>query len=165
MRPALPLIGRVLARALQQVALQQHERKRDADDEDGDRRHQMVRRRPELVGELVQICREDEMAFGITQDERKAEELDAEEENQHRGKKQRRHDERQAHRERHAQRRGARRCARLLDIGAEVLQRGRRVDVDVGHVREPGDDRHRRHRVEAPRRLLDAEQFLHPHTV
>ena len=158
--PGLALDRRVLARVLQQVALQQHQRERDGDDADRDRGHQMVRRRAELVRELVEVRRQHQVAFRIAQHERQAEELEAQEEDEHRGEQQRRHDERQADRRRDAKRRGAGDTRGLLDVGAQALQRRRRVDVDVRHVREPGDHADRHERVDAPGRA--AEEVRRP---
>ena len=79
----LALDGDELAGVPQQVALQHDEREGHRDDADRDRRHQVVRRRAELVGELVEIGGEDEVAFRIAEDERQAEDLEAEEEDEH----------------------------------------------------------------------------------
>jgi hypothetical protein len=56
---------RVLARVLQQLALQQDERKRHRHDADRNCGHQVIRRRPELVGELIEVRRQHEMPLGI----------------------------------------------------------------------------------------------------
>jgi hypothetical protein len=112
------------AGGLEQPALHQHERERDRDDAHRDRRHQVIRRRAELVGELVQVGREHEVSLGVAEDEGQAEDLEAEEENQHRRIEKRRHRHRQAHVERDAQRIRADDARRFLDVGPQALQRG-----------------------------------------
>ena len=82
-RARLALHRDELVGALQQPALQQHQRQRDRDDAHRDRRHQVIRRHAELVGELVQIGREHQVAFRIAEHQRQAEHFEAEEEHQH----------------------------------------------------------------------------------
>ena len=86
-----------LAGVLQQVALQHHQREGHRDDAHRHRRHQVVRRRAELVGELVQVGGEHQVALRIAEHQRQAEDLEAEEEHQHAREEQRRRDHRQAH--------------------------------------------------------------------
>ena len=53
----LALDRNVLARCLQEPALQQNQREGHRDDAHRDRGHQMVGRRAELVGQLEEVCR------------------------------------------------------------------------------------------------------------
>ena len=81
----------VLAGALEQPPLQQHQRERDRDDAHRHRGHEVIRRRSELVRQLEEIGGQHEMAFRVAEHERQAEQLEAEEEDEHRGVEERRH--------------------------------------------------------------------------
>ncbi len=159
----LALDRHVLARGLEQPALQQHQRKGHRDDAHRNRRHEVIGGRAELVGQLVQVGRQHEVALGIAEDQRQAEELEAQKEHQHRGVEQGGHGHRQADVERDAQRIGADHARRFLDVGAEALQRRRRIQVDVRHVGQAGDDRNAGQRIDVPRNV--AEEVLGPQRI
>src|SRR5206468_3173426 len=94
----LTLDRRVLARVLEESPLQQDERNRHCDDADRDRGHQVIRRRAELIRELIEIRRQHQMTFRVAQYQRQSEQLDAEEKDEHGREQQRGHDQRQADR-------------------------------------------------------------------
>ena len=145
----------VALRLAQQPPLQEHERRRHGDDRHHHHRHQLIGRHAELVGELVEVGREHQQALRVAEHERQAEQFEAEEEHQHAGEQDRRQHHRQAHVDRDLQRVGAGDARGLLEVGAEPAQRRRRVEVDVRHVGQAGDDDERGERVEVPRHEAD----------
>jgi hypothetical protein len=105
-----------LAGIPQQEALQHDQREGHRDDANRHRRHQVIRRRAELVGELVEVGGENEVALGVAQHQRQAEDLEAEEEDEHAGEQERRRDHRQADVAGDLERRRAGHPRRFLDV-------------------------------------------------
>jgi hypothetical protein len=79
----------------QQIPLQINQRQRHAGDGDDDHGHELIRGRAQNVGELEQIRGQHQHVGGIADDERQAEQLEAEKEDQDAAIDQRRPDERQ----------------------------------------------------------------------
>ena len=160
---ALALDRHILVGGLEQPALYHHQRHGHHHQADGDGGHQVVRRRTELVGQLVQIGRQHQVAFRIAQHQHQAEHFEAEEEHQHAGIRQRRHDHRQRHIQHHLDRRGAGHAGRFLDVRTQAFQRRRGIQVDVRHVRQAGDDDDAGEGIDIPGH--EAEQLLGPDRV
>src|SRR5664280_1941064 len=159
----LALDGDVLAGVAQQEALQHHQRKRHGDDADRDRRHEVIGRRAELVGELEEIGREDEVAFRVAEHQRQAEDLEAEEEHEHAREEEGRRHHGQADVARDLERRRAGHAGGFFHVRAQALQRRRRIEVDVRYVRQAGDHGDAGERIDVPRHAAD--QLLRPHRI
>ena len=103
------------------------------------------------------------MTFRVAEHQRQTEQFEAEEEHQHARIQQGRHRHRQADMQRHLQRVGADHARGFFHIGTETLQRRRRIQIDVRHVRQAGDDRDAGQRIDIPRH--GADQVLCPQRV
>src|SRR5690606_20618636 len=131
---SLALDGYKAVGGTHQTALQHHQRNGHGDQNYGNRGHQVIGRDAQLVGQLVQVGGQDQVALGITQHQNQTKHFQAQEKQQYAGIENGRANHGQADRAHYLPRAGTGTTGGFFHVRSHAAQGGGNVQVGVWNV-------------------------------